>query len=65
MSSEEKPKRKTKTSQAAVNRYNKKTYKQFAARVKPDLFQRIEDYTTKEGISKPEFLERAINVLDK
>lgn len=63
MSSEEK--RKTKTSQAAVNRYNKKTYKQFAARVKPDLFQRIEDYTTKEGISKPEFLERAINVLDK
>lgn len=66
MSSEEtKPKRKTKTSQAAVNRYNKKTYKQFAARIKPDLFQRIEDYTIKEAISKPEFLERAINVLDK
>lgn len=66
MSSEEaKPKRKTKTSQAAVNRYNKKTYKQFAARVKPDLSQRIEGYTTREGISKPEFLERAINALEK
>lgn len=65
MSSEEKPKRKTKTSQAAVNRYNKKAYKQFAARVKPDLSQRIEDYTAREGISKPEFLERAINALDK
>ena len=66
MSSEElKPKRKTKTSQAAVNRYNAKAYKQFAARIKPDLAQRIEDYTGKEGISKPEFLQRAINELDK
>lgn len=65
MSSEEKPKRKTRTSQAAVNRYNKKTYKQFAARIKPDLSQRIEDYIAKEGISKPEFLERAINIIEK
>lgn len=65
MSSEEKPKRKNRTSQAAVNRYNKKTYKQFAARIKPDLSQRIEDYIAKEGISKPEFLERAINIIEK
>lgn len=65
MSNEEKPKRKTKTSSAVKNRYNKKAYRQFAARIKPDLSQRIEDYTTKEGISKPEFLERAINALDK
>lgn len=66
MSSEElKPKRKTKTSSAVKNRYNAKAYRKFQAAIKPDLFQRIEDYTTKEGISKPEFLERAINTLDK
>jgi hypothetical protein len=45
------------------SRYNKKAYRQFAARVKPDLSQRIEDYTIKEGISKPEFLQRAIDCL--
>lgn len=66
MSSEEmKPRRKTKTSSAVKNRYNAKAYRKFQAAIKPDLFQRIEDYTTKEGISKPEFLERAINTLDK
>lgn len=66
MSSEElKPKRKTKTSSAVKNRYNAKAYRKFQAAIKPELSQRIEDYTTKEGISKPEFLERAINALDK
>lgn len=66
MSSEElKPKRKTKTSSAVKNRYNAKAYRKFQAAIKPDLSQRIEDYTAKEGISKPEFLERAINALEK
>ena len=66
MSSEElKPKRKTKTSSAVKNRYNAKAYRKYQAAIKPELSQRIEDYTTKEGISKPEFLERAINALDK
>ena len=65
MSSEETPKRKTRTSSAVKNRYNAKAYRKFQAASKPDLSQRIEDYTTKEGISKPEFLERAINALDK
>ena len=65
MSSEETPKRKTRTSRAVKNRYNAKAYRKFQAAIKPDLSQRIEDYTTKEGISKPEFLERAINALDK
>lgn len=66
MSSEEmKPRRKTKTSSAVKNRYNAKAYRKFQAAIKPELSQRIEDYTTKEGISKPEFLERAINTLDK
>ena len=57
-------KRKTHTSSEVKARYNKKTYRQFAARVKPDLSQRLEDYTTREGISKPEFLQRATDVLE-
>ena len=56
-------KRKTRTSNEVKSRYNKKAYRQFAARVKPDLSKRIEDYTIKEGISKPEFLQRAIDRL--
>jgi len=56
-------KRKTHTSTAVKNRYNAKAYRKFQAAVKPDLSQRIEEYTTKEGISKPEFLQRAIDRL--
>lgn len=66
MSSEEtKPKRKTHTSSAVKNRYNAKAYRKFQAAIKPDLFKQIEDYTSKEAISKPEFLQRAIDTLDK
>ena len=64
MSSEEKPKRKTHTSSAVKNRYNAKAYRKFQAAIKPELSLRIEGYTTSEGISKPEFLERAIDILD-
>lgn len=69
MSSEDlqnlKPKRKTHTSSAVKNRYNAKAYKKFQAYAKPDLYERIEAYTAREGISKPEFLQRAIEALDK
>ena len=65
MSNEEKPKRKTRTSTAVKRRYNEKHYKKFQADIKTELHERITAYTAKEGISKPEFLERAINVLDK
>ena len=44
MSSEETPKRKTRTSSAVKNRYNAKAYRKFQAAIKPDLSQRIEDY---------------------
>ena len=57
-------KRKTHTSTAVKNRYNAKAYRKFQAALKPDLSQRIENYTAKEGISKPEFLQRAIEALD-
>lgn len=65
MQEEIKPKRKTHTSSAVKARYNAKAYRQFAARLKPDLSQRIDAYTAKEGISKPEFLQRAIDTLDR
>ena len=58
-----KPKRKTKTSSAVKNRFNAKNYKKFQANVKPGMAARIEKYLEQEGISRPEFLERAINAL--
>lgn len=66
MSSEElKPKRKTRTSSAVKNRYNKKAYKQYLARVKPELYNRLSEYCERENLSKPAFLQRAIETLDK
>ena len=61
----EKPKRKTTTSTAVKNRYNAKAYKQYSTRIKPALSQRIDAYTEREGLSKPQFLEQAIEALDK
>lgn len=57
---ENKPKRKTHTSSAVKNRYNAKNYKNFRAAIKPDLYERIDEYLKQEGISRPEFLLRAI-----
>lgn len=62
---QEKPKRKTKTSTAVKRRYNEKHYKKFQADIKTELHQQITDYTTKENISKSEFLARAIKELEK
>ena len=60
---ENKPKRKTHTSSAVKNRYNAKTYKNFRAAIKPELYGRIDEYIKQEGISRPEFLLRAIEHL--
>ena len=60
---ENKPKRKTHTSSAVKNRYNAKTYKNFRAAIKPELYGRIDEYIKQEGISRPEFLLRAIENL--
>lgn len=62
---EAKEKRKTHTSSAVKNRYNAKAYRQFAAKIKPALAQRIDAYTEQEGISKPEFLLMAIDALER
>lgn len=60
---ENKTKRKTHTSSAVKNRYNAKNYKNFRAAIKPELYGRIDEYLKKEGISRPEFLLRAIENL--
>ena len=57
---ENKTKRKTHTSSAVKNRYNAKKYKNFRAAIKPELYDRIDEYLKQEGISRPEFLLRAI-----
>ena len=60
---ENKTKRKTHTSSAVKRRYNEKSYKNFRAAIKPDLYDRIDEYLKDEGISRPEFLLRAIENL--
>lgn len=59
----DKPKRKTKTSSAVKNRYNKKAYKRWGGALKPDLFTEIEEYREAAGLSRPQFLERAMEAL--
>lgn len=61
----EKPKRKTHTSWQVKARYNAKAYRSFSTRIKPELSGRIEEYLEREGLSKPEFLQLAIEHLDK
>jgi len=57
-------KRRTTTSSAVKNRYNKKVYRQIATQVKPELAERIQEYRAREGISMAQFLARAIDILD-
>ena len=58
-------KRKTYTSTAVKNRYNQKHYKVFRASIKPDLYEKIEDYKKKNGLSNPQFLAKAMEELNK
>ena len=44
--------------------YRKEHYLRFSASVKPELKERIDKYCKKEGISKPEFLSRAIDMFE-
>ncbi len=45
------------------NAYNKENYAQFSLRIKPELKSEIDEYCNENGISKSEFLRRAIDVL--
>ena len=57
-------KRKTYTSPAVKARWNKAHYKPFTAQIKPELWDRIAAYQEREQLSKPQFLERAIEELE-
>ena len=62
---QQKPKRKTYTSNAVKDRWNRKHYQVFSARLKPGLFDQIKDYQEREQLSRAQFLEKAINELEK
>lgn len=63
MDTEAGKKRKTKTSTAVKRRYNAKHYKKFQADIKNELYDRITAYVAAEGISKAEFLQKAIDLM--
>ena len=50
------------TSTASKNKYNKKTYENFNVRIKPELFARIDTYCKDNGLSRSQFLQKAIDV---
>ena len=54
-----------KTSNAVKDRWNKAHYKQYTARIKPDIYDEIEKYIADNGLSKPKFLELAIRELNR
>lgn len=49
------------TSSEVKNRYNKKVYKQWNTQIKNEVFDKIEELRTKEGLSRSAFLEMLIN----
>lgn len=51
------------TSSAVKRRYNQKAYRQYVAQLKPELFERIMAYQAENGLSKPQFLQQAIDAL--
>lgn len=61
----QKPKRKTTTSTAVKARYNKKTYKQFNVQIRPELFEKIDNYCKDNDLSRSQFLKNAIDILSE
>ncbi len=55
-----------KTSSAVKQKFNEKTYEQFNVRILPELDERIKNYCKKNNnLSRSQFLQKAINELDK
>lgn len=50
---------------AYITAYKKEHYKRFSTDVPPELMERVNAYCTDMGISKPEFIRRAIEALEK
>lgn len=53
------------TSTQVKARWNAKHYKQFAAQIKPELFERLEKARAQAGMSRSEFLVWAIDTWEK
>ena len=53
-----------KTSWEAKDRYNRKAYKRFVSQIKPDLFERIDKYCKAQGLSRSQFLAKAIDLME-
>lgn len=45
-------------------KYKKEHYVRFSASVKPELKKRVDDYCERMGISKTEFISRAIEMFE-
>ncbi len=54
-----------KTSSAVKQKYNEKTYTQFNVRILPELDARIKNYCDKNNLSRSQFLQKAIENLEK
>lgn len=52
-----------KTSSEVKNRYNKKAYKAFGTLVKPELFEKLDNYCKENGLSRSQFLALALEKL--
>lgn len=46
-------------------KYKKEHYVRFSASIKPELKKRVDDYCRENGISKTEFINRSIDMLEK
>ena len=46
-------------------KYQKEHYARFSANLKPEEKKRVDDYCKKEGISKSEFIRRALEMFEK
>lgn len=57
---DEQPKRKTHTSTAVKNRYNKKTYTVVKASLPKDLAARFKEKCTADGISQAQVIKKAV-----
>nr|DAK95087.1 MAG TPA: repressor [Caudoviricetes sp.] len=47
------------------NEYNRKNYKRWDTKIKPDLYEIVENYRTDNKLSRSEFLQKAIELLSK
>jgi len=57
-------KRKTTTSTAVKQRYNAAHYVSMTVQIKPELDTALRAYLEREGISRAEYLQRALAALD-